>query len=146
MTGETHIAAIDPWDTRLDELATEARSEGYNFVDRLLFEARSGVNRFDKNGEVFLGAFVTEKLVGCGGVNLDPYSNQEIGRIRHVFVLYEYRRKGVGTALVKCLLLSSKSRFDTIRLRTSDARGDLFYEAIGFSRTTEEAATHVTQI
>ena len=146
MAHETYLAALDPEDPRLAELAKAARTEGYNFVDRLLSESKSGVNRFDEDGEAFLGAFAADKLVGCGGVNLDPYSDDEVGRIRHVFVLCEYRRKGLATALVEALLASSKSRFGTVRLRTSDKRADQFYEAMGFSRTSEEAATHILLI
>lgn len=49
--------------------------------------------------------FVVEhdkKIVGVGGVNIDPYTSDiNIGRIRHVYVLPAYRQKGVGKELLR---------------------------------------------
>ena len=146
MLEEARISCIDPADPLLDDLAVEANAQGYEFVDRLLSEARSGVNRFDKDGELFCGAFLAGKLVACGGVNIDPYSDEYVGRLRHVYVLNEARRTGIATALVRYLLDTSRSSFTAIRLRTSDAHADRFYEAIGFSPTTHEKATHIIRL
>lgn len=143
MTNSLKITFIGPNDIRLDCLVDEARSEGYKFVDRLLSEAKAGINLFDKDGEVFCGAFVNGQLVGCGGVNIDPYTNERVGRLRHVYVLNAVRRQGVATGLVKELLMKSKFEFGKIRLRTPDQRADKFYEAIGFQTTSEQMATHI---
>ena len=146
MPREIRIASIDPTDERLEGLAAEARAEGYEFVDRLVREARSGVNRFDQPGEIFCGAFAANGLVGCGGVNLDPYLTQRVGRLRHVFVSGAARRTGVATVLVEALVRRSRSNFSLIRLRTPDARANRFYEAIGFVPTTEDMATHIFRL
>ena len=145
MTAGLEISEVGPTDFRLGPLAAEARAEGYAFMDRLMSEARTGANCFDKVGEVFCGALYKGRLVGCGGVNIDPYADRVVGRLRHIYVLKEFRRMGVATGLVQTLLERSRLYFETIRLRTPDEGAGRFYEAIGFTRTAEEAATHFIQ-
>lgn len=140
------IEPLDPLDGRIHSLAIEAREEGYRFVQRLISDAQSGQNLFKGDGEIFLGAFINGQLIGCGGVNIDPYSDQRLGRLRHVFVAKGARRKKVGKRLVLLLVERSRQSFRTIRLRTPDRRAQAFYDAIGFSRTKEEMATHIMQL
>ena len=146
MPRNIRISPIDPSSKLLKEIAIEARDEGYDFVDRLIEEAQSGENRFDKTGELFYGAFINETLVGCAGVNRDPYTDQEFGRLRHVYVLRRCRRIGVASKLVRVLLNHSIIAFEIIRLRTSDQNADKFYEALGFKKTVEEGASHFIEI
>jgi ribosomal protein S18 acetylase RimI-like enzyme len=125
-----------------DHLVRAARSEGYRFVDRLFDEWQSGSNCFDKEGEVFLGAFASDILIAFGGLNRDPYADNHIARIRHVYVLLEFRRMGIGRQLVATLLLTAKNHYGRVRLRASDGAAADFYEAIGFARTSEANSTH----
>ena len=136
------IEAILPDAPGLLSLKGPSEAEGYRFVARLLADARSGDNRFDRPGEVFLGAFADGRLVGCGGLNVDPYATASIGRVRHVYVAAEARRRGVASRLVQRLLDRGFKHFPEIRLRVSDARAASFYEAIGFQKIENRAATH----
>jgi hypothetical protein len=56
-----------------DALAAEARGQERDFVDRLEREWRDASNRFAGAGEILLGAFDGDRLVGVGGLNQDPY-------------------------------------------------------------------------
>jgi ribosomal protein S18 acetylase RimI-like enzyme len=125
-----------------DHLIAAARSEGYRFVDRLFDEWRSGSNCFAGDGEAFLGAFSSGMLIAFGGLNRDPYRNQRVARIRHVYVLPEYRRKGVGRQLVAAILSIGENRYRYVRLRASDGTAANFYKALGFTRTNEVDSTH----
>lgn len=146
MSNELKITPINPITPQLDEFAVEARMEGYSFVDRLINEAQSGRNVFSRKGECFCGVFVDEKLVECGGINIEPYAKQMVGRLRHVYVLKRYRRAGIASALVRDLLERSKVTFNVVRLRTSDKSADMFYEALGLSRVDDESATHMIKL
>ncbi|MGH1415611.1 MAG: GNAT family N-acetyltransferase [Pelagimonas sp.] len=136
---------MNPLVAPLGLLAAEASQLGYAFMDRLIAEAKSGRNKFDKSGECFCGVFYDDMLVGCGGINQDPYVDQDVGRLRHVYILSEFRAKGLGSALVKDLLQRSKPNFGIIRLRTSDSNADTFYQAIGFAPVDHESATHLIE-
>lgn len=142
MQGKFHIKPIVPHGQHLEHLSDEARQDGYFFMDRLAAEVRSGENGFQKPGECFLGAIADGMLIGCGGLNRDPYVTGVVGRLRHLYVLRAYRKKGIGAALVQQLLEHSKSSFEVVRLRTSDASAGLFYDALGFERVAHESATH----
>ncbi|MDG1973116.1 MAG: GNAT family N-acetyltransferase [Paracoccaceae bacterium] len=146
MPVEITIDPIDPCSDLIEPLAAEARGQGYLFVDRLLDEARSGENTFQKRGECFCGVFVNELLVGCGGVNLDPYVDTRVGRLRYIYVLRKFRRRGITASLVRELLRPSKSSFKTVRLRTSDDSADKFYDVLGFTRIDDQTATHFIEI
>ena len=143
---EISINPIAPSCHLLNGLAVEARQQRYQFMDRLLDEARSQTNVFQKEGECFCGAFADGLLVGCGGVNQDPYLDRKVGRLRHVYVLQAYRRSGIAATLVRDLLRRSESAFKIIRLRTSDESASKFYDTLGFMRTNHETATHVLEI
>jgi GNAT superfamily N-acetyltransferase len=129
----------------LRELAVAARKENLKFVDRLLSEMEGGSNRFNRTGENLFGVFSDGKLVAVGGLNRDPYKNGNgVGRVRRLYVHPEYRRQGVGSALVGRILESARSRFWTLTLRTEDDRADAFYRAVGFEKTAAfRESTHV---
>jgi hypothetical protein len=57
----------------LAELIAESEQHGLRFVWRLADEWASGVNRFDRTGERLFVAREGERIVGVGGVNIDPY-------------------------------------------------------------------------
>lgn len=126
----------------IQSLATQARSESFSFIDRLLDDWRDGSNRFDGKGECFLQLMVAETLVAVGGINRDPYSTESnIGRIRHVYVRPEFRRSGVGRVLLDALL-ERATHFKRLRLRANDERAFRFYESLGFVPSNEPNATH----
>lgn len=128
----------------LHPLIEPSLAEGYNFVQKLWEEYDSGKVTFTGEGETLLGGYLDGKLIAVGGIHLDPYLNQpHIGRIRHVYVLPEYRRTGVGKRLVLALIHAASDTFTTVTLRTPTDHGRAFYNAIGFSEAPKyENATH----
>jgi len=128
----------------LGPLADASRSEGYRFIDRMIEKAQS--QRFDQDGECFLGVVVNEDLVACGGVSIDPYSTERLGRLRHLYAMPEFRRQGIARGLVRRLVVHASAHFNVLRLRTSDAGADAFYDAIGFARTSDSNATHTIDL
>ncbi|WP_165912074.1 GNAT family N-acetyltransferase [Novosphingobium sp. PhB165] len=128
-------------------LVIEAESEGHRSMRRLRDEWSSGANRFQGAGEFLLAAYAGGKLIAVGGLNIDPYSSAlGIGRIRHVYVCSQARRRGVGTMLVKHIIVGAGRRFSTLRLRTTTAEAAAFYERLGFHGCNEEAATHILEL
>lgn len=118
--------------------------EGYDFIQKLWDEYQSGENTFDENGAALLGAYENNRLVAVGGVHADPYLKKPtIGRIRHVYVLPDYRRGGIGKKLVQALIDYASDQFTTFTLRTMTQHGQDFYKAIGFTDEPRFAdATH----
>jgi GNAT superfamily N-acetyltransferase len=133
----------------LGVLIAEGEHTGSRFVRRLAEEWATGVNRFDRPGEVLFGAWIDEQLVGVCGLNVDPYGAEDrVGRVRHLYVLSAFRRLGVGRRLVTEVLVAARGRFDIVRLRTTNPSAARLYEALGFRPSGEAggAATHVMEL
>ena len=123
-------------------LTAEAEAEGYLFLRRHAEEWRDGTLRFDRPGEIFLGALDGGRLVGVAGISLDPYHPEPgLGRVRHLYVAPDRRRDGIGSALVTRLLDHGRGRFDRLRLWTRSASS--FYERLGFTASPGPKQTHV---
>ena len=113
------------------------------FLERLRDEWESGVLRFDRAGEILLGAFADETLVGVGGLSLDPYAPAPgLARLRHLYVIDAHRRAGIGRALVARLLELARPYFATVRLRTRNTGAAALYESFGFVSGAREGETH----
>ncbi|MFM5953866.1 MAG: GNAT family N-acetyltransferase [Novosphingobium sp.] len=138
------ITAIGP---ELRALVAVAGAEGFGFMDRLVAAWDDGTNRFDRPGEVYLGAMSGSSLVAAGGLNRDPYcADPRIGRVRHLYVHPDARRSGAGRALMTEIVARSRESFDLLRLRTTSERGAAFYEALGFMRSGEPDASHLLKL
>jgi GNAT superfamily N-acetyltransferase len=113
-------------------------------VDRLCEEWRQGVNRFQREGEAFYLGRSEGHILGVGGVNLDPYCNsREIGRVRRLYVVAEYRRRGVGRTLVERAIQEARRSFRELRVRAGSADAAAFFVALGFEAIRDPAdATH----
>lgn len=123
-------------------LEGEAVSEGFRMITRLREEWETAANRFDHEGEVLLGAFRADRLLGIGGLNRDPYvSDPRVGRLRHLYVMKDERRAGIGRDLVERILAHATSNFDSVRLWTDRAAS--FYDHLGFDRMDGSKVTHV---
>jgi ribosomal protein S18 acetylase RimI-like enzyme len=110
-------------------------------------EWREGTNRFEKPGEVLLGAHKGHRIVGICGLNVDPYvTDPHAGRLRHLYVAREVRMRGIGRQLVRLALVGAASHFRVIRLRADTVGASDFYRRIGFLKAVDATTTHYLNI
>ncbi|MEM6987307.1 MAG: GNAT family N-acetyltransferase [Pseudomonadota bacterium] len=108
--------------------------EGHCMVARLAARYRSGENTFSSPGEALFGAFRSTDLVGIGGLNVDPYfSDATIGRVRHLYVLPQARKLGVGRALVLCIEDEAQKHFTRVQLQSPTNAASAFYQGLGYT-------------
>ncbi|HEY9640493.1 MAG TPA: GNAT family N-acetyltransferase [Coleofasciculaceae cyanobacterium] len=140
------ITALDL--TSIHHLVEESLSQGFRFVERLVQEYRSGLNRFDQSGEMLLTASVQGAIVGIGGLNRDPYFNHpQVGRLRHLYVESVWRRRGVGRLLVNQVIAEAHQHYQLLTLRTDTPAADQFYQTLGFKTYPNwEHTTHHLQL
>ncbi|WP_043932921.1 GNAT family N-acetyltransferase [Bacillus sp. EB01] len=119
-----------------DHLATQSKEEGFRFIERLINDYKDGSNTFNRFGEGLFGVFNEEGvLVAIGGLNKDPFSNdQYIGRLRRFYVNKGYRRSGIGNLLVNRIIVEAKRYYKVLVLHTDTEQADKFYTSIGFSK------------
>jgi GNAT superfamily N-acetyltransferase len=127
----------------METLRVAAETEGFRFLTRLVAEWNDGANRFDRPGELLVGAVRSERLLAVCGLNRDPFADRhDIGRLRHLYVHPSARRTGAGSALVGHLLGQAGGAFRVVRLRTTTAEAAAFYLRHGFVAVAEPDATH----
>lgn len=125
-------------------LAGIAAGEGFRFLQRLVAELECGSISLDSSREFFLVAVAGSEIVGIGGVTPDPYvDDSTIGRVRHLYVRPDYRRKSVGRRLLHEIEVRANPFYAVLRLRTDTVTAAGFYEALGYDRITDATATHV---
>lgn len=122
------LSGLEPF-----ELVEESKLAGYRHVVRLVEDYNSGINTFDKQGEVLLGAFDKQRLIGICGLNQEPYNLEPgIGRLRRMYVLHEYRRMGIGRILVNEITRLAQDQFKVLVLHTENKEAEVFYTSLGF--------------
>lgn len=131
----------------LDELVEDS-SDVFNFVRRLRDEYKTGYNAFNQKGEVLYLALIGDRVIGSCGLNIDPYLNEyHIGRVRHLYILKDYRRMGIATQLLDKILCHAKSDFSLITLRTFSEEASKLYVKNGFTRSDKyKYATHYIEV
>jgi ribosomal protein S18 acetylase RimI-like enzyme len=137
---------------RLEALPTDAiapllaasTAEGFRFVERMVREWDEGTVRFDRPGELLLAADDGINLVAIGGLTADPYTGDPtLGRLRHIYVRPDLRRRGTGRRLVQALERAGQPTFRALVLRTDNADASHFYENLGYERLAPGGtATH----
>jgi ribosomal protein S18 acetylase RimI-like enzyme len=142
LTSTAEIRALSEL-SLLAPLLLESEAQGFRLLRRLKDDFATGANRFEKPGELLLGAFHGERLVGVGGLNLDPFAGDpRVGRIRRVYVLTEFRGRGIGRKLMTELMAGARRTFSKLRLRTREAPARKLYESLGFVYLGEGETTH----
>ena len=134
--------------TSLATLVAESERSGLRFVRRLTAEWISGINRFDQPGEALFVARDDGRVVGVGGLNVDPYAAEPtVGRVRHLYILTAYRRLGIGRRIVEEIIEAARVRFERRRLSTSNPEAARLYERLGFRpRVGDAHCTHAMEM
>ena len=126
---------------KIDEfkpLVEESQQNGFRFVKRLADGWENGSNQFNRAGEFILVAKINEQIVGTCGLNIDPYQAvMGLGRVRHLYVLSDYRRQGIASRLIDRVVEDAKPYFHTLNLRTDSDLADKFYLNRGFQSSHE---------
>ena len=137
MEPSLHVERVDKLPLDLEQLIAQSLTESFRGVQRLSDDWRSGSNRFLLPGEALFVARLNRDLAGVCGLNRDPFADDAVARLRHLYIAPAYRRRGVGRALVAAVLEHARSRFQCVRLRTDRADADQFYLALGFEKINE---------
>ncbi len=125
---------ISPDTEGFDALLRESLSEKHGMLQRLQENWQNGTNRFSKPGEILLGAFDSQRLIGICGRNIDPYTEDpKSGRIRHLYVAPSGRRQGIGRLLVTAIVDGASPPFEHLNARAPESAFP-FYESLGFTR------------
>src|SRR5262245_4961570 len=126
-------------------LLVASEAEGFRFVRRVVSGGETGVNRFQGSGEALPGWVLDGRPVAMCGLMRDPYQSDEtVGRLRSLYVLPDYRGRGIGAALTRRIVELARSSFDVVRLRAGSPPAAAFYEHLGFTATTGlQRCTHV---
>lgn len=128
----------------IEQLVEEAQREGYLFVQRTIDEWKNDTNRFSHKGEALWGLMAGNTLIGIGGLNQDIYTEQpNIGRARHLYISFAYRRKGCATILMKTIVDQARQYFTMLRLFTDNPAAGVFYETLGFNKADTLKASHI---
>jgi GNAT superfamily N-acetyltransferase len=118
------IFALRRPDLDLGALLAESEQAGLRLVRRLVEEWASGANRFDRPGEKLFGAWVDGRVVGVCGLNVDAYTAEErVGRVRHLYVLSAFRRRGVGRRLIEEVIEAARGPFGQRSTAHRESRG-----------------------
>lgn len=136
------LAAFDPDAAGFSALLAESQSEGHRMLLRLAENWADGSNRFALPGEIMLGAWSGDVLVGVCGRNVEPYDPYpRAGRVRHLYVAQGARRDGVGRALISAICDGAAEHFDYLNTNAPET-AFAFYERMGFVRL--EGGGHAT--
>src|SRR3954451_9625743 len=132
MNSQIHLTPISgdlPPDIYL--LRGEAACEGYRFLDRLVTEWMSRRERFAREGEALLAAYVGSELAGIGGMTIDPTIMGAL-RMRRFYVRASFRRLGIGRKLALSLLEGSRPLRGQVTVNAGTSDASAFWEALGF--------------
>ena len=126
-----------------ETLRSEARAEGYNFVERLATEWASGEAKFDRPDEALLVAHIDGELAAIGGLTNDPAIPEAL-RMRRVYVRARYRRFGVGRRLAAALLEHAAQADRAVVVNAAPGSAP-FWEALGFVSDERAGHTHTLE-
>jgi GNAT superfamily N-acetyltransferase len=130
--------------TMIYSLVNEAKHSGRDFIQRMIDDWNSGANKFARPGEKLWGLVSAAELIGIGGLNRDPYTEDiNAGRVRHLYILQAYRRKGYATMLMNVIISNARPHFTALRLFTDNPLAAEFYEKLGFQNMNGRKVSHI---
>jgi len=124
-----------------------SRAEDHNMINRLVTDFRAGTNRFDAPGEALLAVLMGREVVAVAGLNREPDESVPwAGRVRRLYVMPDFRGRGLGRRLVDAIVAEARARFGilSVNVGTSEARG--FYEHLGFTPVEHSSITHTKDL
>jgi GNAT superfamily N-acetyltransferase len=124
-----------------DLLRAEARSEGYQFLERLAGDWGSGAMRFTQPGEAFLAAYSGDTLAGVGGLTVDPVVPDAL-RMRRFYVRPSFRRSGIARSIAT-MLLDRAFKTTTVVTLNAGSGSVPFWVSLGFVPDREAGHTHI---
>jgi GNAT superfamily N-acetyltransferase len=143
MNSAIHLAPVlDGLPLGIDVLGAEAACEGYRFLERLVAEWMSHRQRFAREGEALLAAYVGNELAGIGGITIEPAVMGAL-RMRRFYVRPSFRRRGIGHKLALSLLERSRSLECQVMVNAGPAEASAFWEALGFMPDPGNGHTHI---
>jgi GNAT superfamily N-acetyltransferase len=125
----------------LDVLRRAADAEGHGHMARLQDEFASGAQRFDRDREVLLAAFIEGRLVAVGGVTQEPGCSAAL-RMRRLYVLPDARRAGVASAIVNALTHEVAGRAQLLTVHAGNPGAARFWEAVGYQPIADRPWSH----
>jgi GNAT superfamily N-acetyltransferase len=136
------LGGVTPDSPGFDRVRAESAAEGHRMLDRFAEHWHDGTNRFDRPGEVILGAFLGDELIGICGRNRDPFDpHPRAGRVRHLYVATAHRRTGVARTLINAIVDGAVNWFDYLNTNCPPEAAP-FYEHLGFVPVTANRITH----
>jgi len=124
-------------------LRRAAETEGHRHMAQLEDELALGAQRFDRDGEVLLAAFADGRLVGIGGLTLEPEAPEAL-RMRRLYVLPSARRSGVATAIANALSQEAVGRARLLTVHAGNPDAERFWETMGYERVAGRPWSHQT--
>jgi ribosomal protein S18 acetylase RimI-like enzyme len=147
-SGDSAVPLAELREDQIGPLLVASEAEGFGFVRRVVSEWETGVNRFTGRGEALLGYVLDGRLVAICGLMRDPYQVETtVGRLRNLYVLPQYRCRGIGAALTRRVMELARPSFQVLRLRAATPQAAALYEGLGFTATTAvENCTHIMSL
>ncbi|MCB1445970.1 MAG: GNAT family N-acetyltransferase [Rhizobiaceae bacterium] len=140
---DTHLEIVrEELPSDVADLGLEAQAEGYRLIDTLMREWADGTNRYDGTEEILMTVRRNDRLVGIGGVTVDPVVTSAL-RMRRFYIGKAFRRHGLGRRLASALIESVVPQGKPIFVNAGTKVAPAFWEAIGFRRHVEAGHTHV---
>ncbi|API54170.1 GNAT family N-acetyltransferase [Rhizobium leguminosarum] len=124
------------------DLESEARREGYLHLTRLVDEWSTGDNRFQRDGERLLGAYVDGELVGIGGMTVETAMSGAL-RMRRFYIRPAMRGRGIGRMLAMALLDHACSFCTVVTVHAGNDGAAKFWESLGFQPRGRDGHTHL---
>lgn len=122
----------------------ESTNLGYRHVQWLARDWHNNSNRFDDVGEGLWAAYDSEtRLIGVVGLNQDPFAlDGQVGRVRRLYILEQWRGKGIGRRLLSCVEQEAQQYFERL-VANANSGAFGFFEGLGFVPTpTAKHWTH----